>query len=46
MDGFAMALLCEQAIRGTFAEKFARATGVVVAGAIFAAYFYAAFLLF
>jgi hypothetical protein len=42
----AMALLCEQAIRGTLAEKFARATGVIMSVAIFAAYFYAAFLLF
>ena len=42
----AMALLCEQAIRGTLAEKLARATGVIVSAAIFAAYFYAAFLLF
>jgi hypothetical protein len=42
----ALALLCEQAIRGTLAEKFARATGVIVSVAIFAAYFYAAFLLF
>jgi len=42
----AVALLCEQAIRGTIAEKFARATGVMVAAAIFAAYFYASVLLF
>lgn len=42
----ALALLCEQAIRGTLAEKIARATGVVVALAIFAAYFYASALLF
>jgi hypothetical protein len=42
----AVALLCEQTIRGTFAEKIARATGVIVAIAIFAAYFYASALLF
>lgn len=42
----AVALLCEQAIRGTLAEKIARATGVIVAVAIFAAYFYASALLF
>jgi hypothetical protein len=42
----AVALLCEHAIRGTIAEKIARATGVVVAAAIFAAYFYASALLF
>jgi hypothetical protein len=41
-----VALLCEHAIRGTIAEKIARATGVVVAAAIFAAYFYASALLF
>ncbi|MFM8363975.1 MAG: hypothetical protein ACKOAS_02360 [Verrucomicrobiota bacterium] len=42
----AVALLCEQAIRGTLAEKVARMTGVLVAVAIFAAYFYASALLF
>lgn len=42
----AAALFCEQAIRGTLAEKLARVTGVIVSAAIFAAYFYAAFLLF
>jgi hypothetical protein len=42
----ALALFCEQAIRGTFSEKLARASGVVFAIAIFAAYFYAAALLF
>lgn len=42
----AVALLCEQAIRGTLAEKVARVTGVLVAVAIFAAYFYASALLF
>ena len=42
----AVALFCEQAIRGTVAEKFARASGVLVAIAIFAAYFYASALLF
>lgn len=42
----AVALLCEQAIRGTMADKVARVTGVVVAAAIFAAYFYASVLLF
>jgi hypothetical protein len=40
-----VALFCEQAIRGTVAEKLARATGVIVATAIFAAYFYASALL-
>ena len=42
----AAALFCEQAIRGTLAEKLARATGVIVSAAIFAAYFYASSLLF
>ncbi len=42
----ALALLCEHTIRGNIAEKIARATGVVVAAAIFAAYFYASALLF
>ena len=42
----AVALLCEHAIRGTIAEKLARATGVIVSVAIFAAYFYASALLF
>jgi hypothetical protein len=42
----ALALFCEQAIRGSLAEKLARATGVVATIAIFAAYFYAAALLF
>ena len=42
----AVALFCEQAIHGTFAEKLARASGVLVAIAIFAAYFYASALLF
>lgn len=42
----ALALLCEQSIRGGLAEKVARATGVAVAVAIFAAYFYASALLF
>lgn len=42
----ALALFCEQAIRGTMAEKVARASGVVMAVAIFAAYFRAAALLF
>jgi hypothetical protein len=42
----ALALFCEQAIRGTLAEKLARATGLAMATAIFAAYFYAATLLF
>jgi len=42
----AVALFCEQAIRGTIAEKLARASGVLVAIAIFAAYFYASALLF
>ena len=42
----AMALLCEHSIHGTWAEKLARASGVVVAAAIFAAYFYASALLF
>jgi len=42
----AVALFCEQAIRGTVAEKLARASGVLVAIAIFAAYFYASALLF
>ena len=42
----AAALFCEQAIRGTIAEKLARASGVLVAIAIFAAYFYASALLF
>ena len=42
----AVALLCEHAIRGTIAEKLARATGVIVSVAIFAAYFYASVLLF
>jgi hypothetical protein len=42
----AVALLCEQAIRGTLAEKVARVTGVLVAVAIIAAYFYASALLF
>jgi len=42
----AVALLCEHAIRGGLAEKMARATGVAVAVAIFAAYFYASALLF
>jgi hypothetical protein len=42
----ALALFFEQTIRGSVAEKVARATGVAVAVAIFAAYFYAASLLF
>jgi hypothetical protein len=42
----AVALFCEQAIRGTAAEKFARASSVMVAIAIFVAYFYASALLF
>jgi hypothetical protein len=42
----ALALFCEQAVRGGLAEKLARATGVAVTIAIFAAYFYAAALLF
>ena len=42
----AVALFCEQAIHGTVAEKLARASGVLVAIAIFAAYFYASALLF
>lgn len=42
----ALALFCEQAIRGTVAEKLARATGVITTIAIFAAYSYAATLLF
>ena len=42
----AVALFCEQVIRGTVAEKLARASGVLVAIAIFAAYFYASALLF
>ena len=42
----ALALFVEQAIRGTKAEKMARASGVFIAIAIFAAYFYASSLLF
>jgi hypothetical protein len=42
----ALALFCEHAIRGTMAEKVARATGIAVSVAIFAAYFRAAALLF
>lgn len=42
----AAALFFEQAIRGTWAEKIAAATGVAVTIGIFFAYGYAAFLLF
>lgn len=42
----ALALFCEQAIEGKVAGSVARATGVAVTIAIFAAYFYASALLF
>ncbi len=46
MAWVAAALFFEQAIRGTFTEKIAGASGVAVAIGIFFSYGYAAFLLF
>jgi hypothetical protein len=46
MAWVAIAMLCEHMIKGTLADKAVRFTGVLVAIAIFVAYFFGAFLLF